>query len=204
VLAVERAIPALENARTAVGGELDALLTAAAAIDARDALGAKGDRSGMRQLVSAHPFSVPQLNAAAIAAPHGAQSYTEAAQVLAGAAAKAELPTAQEAALTQVVEAARNEAAADTELARVAGAFWPRYGSLANLQLKWLKRARAGWYRNTKESADAYAVLTAQARPTVETARPRLEAAATARQQATAAYAAAVSAFRQVPSSPTG
>ncbi|MDX6275652.1 MAG: hypothetical protein QOJ92_2862 [Frankiales bacterium] len=204
VLAVERAIPPLENARTAVGGVLDGLLSAAEAVDARDEVGARGDRSGMRALVSAHPFSVAQLDAAAVAAPHGAQSYTEAVRVLTGAAATARLPGPQQAALTRVVGAVRAEAAADTELARIASYFWPRYRRLANLQAKWLERARGGWYRNTKESADAYAVLTSQARPPVQTARAQLEVAATARQRATEAYAAAVTAFRQVPSTPTG
>jgi hypothetical protein len=204
VAAVEAAVPALERSRSASAGQLDTVLQSAAAIDARDAAGVKGDRSGMRQLVQAHPFTATQLATVVAALPSGAQSYVNAAEVLAGAATRADLPAAQRTALTAVVQAARGEAAAGKELARVEAYFWPRYARMAELQATWLTRARAGWYRDAKESADAYAVLTAQARPPLEGARSRLSTAATARARATAAYAAAVTAFRAVPASPSG
>jgi hypothetical protein len=204
VAAVEAAIPALERARTASAQELDLVLSAAAAVDARDEVGVRGDRTAMRRLVQDKPFSDAQVDAVAKDLLATAQRYVTAADALSAAAAAATLPAAQQRALGEVAKAARAEAVAGKELAKYAGYYWPRYSRLGLLQQKWLTRARGGWYRNQKESADAYVVLTSEARPFVEDARPKVAAAAATRSRAAAGYASAVTAYGKVSAASTG
>ena len=203
VAAVEAAVPSLERARAAVTSELDAVLKAAAQIDARDAAGARGDRDTMHTLVRANPFDDTHISAVAAATTSGAASYVASVDVLSAAAAKAQLPSSQKAALTSVVDAARADAAAAQSLSALVAHNWPQFNALGALELKWLMRARSGWYRNQSESANAYAVLTARVRPRIENARPALAHAADRRQQAADRYRAAVAAFRAAGSSPT-
>lgn len=202
--AVEAAIPSLERARAASTQSLDLLLQTAAVIDEKDADGAAGDRTAMQQHARAHPLDSATVRATGVGLSSGAASYAQAVEVLADAAQRSQLSAAQESALDGVVRAARTEAAACAALAKVAESSWASYRSLAQLQSKWLTRARAGWYRDRKEGADAYAVLTSGVRPTVTAARPKLAAAANERAAAAELYASAVRALRVSigPSSP--
>lgn len=186
----------MEQARAATTASLDQLLATAAVIDQKDADGAAGDRSAMQRDARAHPLSSEQLRATGIGLRSGAQSYASAVEVLAAASARSQVPQVQRVALDEVVRAARAEATACSALARLAESVWPSYRTLAALQSKWLTRARAGWYRNRKEAAAAYAVLTSDVRPRVSAARPQLVAAADERALAQQAYATAVKQLR--------
>lgn len=200
--AVEAAIPSMERARTAAVGALDLLLKTADAIDTKDADGAAGDRTAMHRHARAHPLPADALRAVGTGLRSGAASYAEAVEVLSSAAARSRLPAAQSTALTGLITAARGEAAACSALAAIAEQVWPSYRTLAKLEATWLTRARAGWYRDRAEAADAYAVLTSSVRPAVTAARPRLVSAANERALAAQDYGAAVTAFRASVRSP--
>lgn len=196
IAAVQAAIPSMERARAALSASLNSALSAAAAVDERDVDGAAGNRSAMRTHALAKPVNPTRIDLVVQSTTSAAASYAAAVEVLAGAAERAVLTDPQRGALDGVVAAARAESSTSAELAAVLTATWPAYGALVKQQAKWLTRARAGWYRNTKEAADAYAVLTSAARPAVTTARPKLEGAAGVRAQATAVYAQAVASYR--------
>jgi len=200
--AIEAAIPSLERARLASADSLDLVLKTAAVIDQKDADGAAGDRPAMQAEARAHPLGAESLRAAGIGLRSGAASYAASVEVLSDAARRSTLPRQQTQALDGLIAAARAEAKASTDLASLAEAVWPSYRSLAELQETWLTRARAGWYRDRKEAADAYAVLTSRVRPAVSVARPKFESAANLRAAASGAYATAVTAFRASVGSP--
>ncbi|MDQ6650554.1 MAG: hypothetical protein M3Z02_10655, partial [Actinomycetota bacterium] len=56
----------------------------------------------------------------------------------------------------------------------------------------WLGRAVAGWYRSTKEAANAYAVLAGAGRGALDASRSSLAAADSARASAAAGMTAAL------------
>jgi len=53
----------------------------------------------------------------------------------------------------------------------------PAYAEMGVQLDEWLRRARAGWYRNRTEAANAYAVLISPGRPRLEAARVGVTAA---------------------------
>jgi hypothetical protein len=84
------------------------------------------------------------------------------------ASTASELSPLQTAALTTVTHDGRTEVAASVRFADGVARAWPAYRGLRDAEALWLMRARGGWYRTSKEGADAYTVLTAAQRPEVE------------------------------------
>ncbi len=137
-----------------------ALVAAALALDAADEACATGERPPARTARARARDAVPKARAALAALPARLAAYDKGvAELAAAATAATSLSSGQRAAVEQVVTAAKAEAAA-ADAFRVAGkTAWPAYTALDEVQATWLNRSSAGWYRSTKEAADAYAVF---------------------------------------------
>jgi len=82
-----------------------------------------------------------------------------AGELAAAATAATSLDGTQRAAVQEVVTAAKAEAAAADAFRLAAKTGWPAYTALDEAQATWLTRASSGWYRSTREAADAYTVF---------------------------------------------
>jgi hypothetical protein len=156
---LSKAIEQVNAARTRLAKDTNALAAAAGAIDDVDDVAVKGDRDAVRARRQKSAPLVPQGDAAAGRLGKDVRAYRAAVAAL--DAAKAEgLDAAQQRAVAAFVAAANRELDQLKTYSTVVSAAWPRYRKLDEAQGLWLARASNGWYRDTKEAAGNYAVMT--------------------------------------------
>lgn len=172
--ALSKAIEGVNAARARLAADANAIGTAAAALDDLDDVAITGDRAAARARRGAAANAMPAAMRAARRLNADVAAYRTAAAAL-DRAPKEGLDAPQRAALSDVVSAARAEQSQLRGYATVVASVWPRYEKLDENQRLWLTRASNGWYRDQRESAGAYAVLTDRA--ALGTARRSLAAA---------------------------
>jgi hypothetical protein len=174
--ALGQAITAFDAARAVVLRTSEDVIVAALALDAADEACAAGATQTATAARSRVRVAVPKARIALAALPSRLTTYARALSTLQAArAAAAGLSAEQRSALDAVVAGGRAEAAA-TDAFRVAGkTAWPAYADLDAAESTWLDRRLAGWYRDQKEAAAAYAVLVRDGRPALLRARTLLQ-----------------------------
>lgn len=168
------AIKGVNDARKRLADDANTLVAAARALDAVDEVAVTGDRQAAR---ARRPAAVRATAAAAIVARRLNQdvaAYEKAVAALDAAEAPGLTPEQLDA-LRAAAQAGRAEVTALRRYAAAVTGVWGRYEELDADQKLWLTRASNGWYRNQKEAAGAYAVLTDRTR--LATARRTFAAA---------------------------
>lgn len=154
--------------------------------DAVDGLAAAGDRLGARQsdepADAAYQQSALALNDVGIAV----EAFQRGLDDLAAAARTDQLDAVQRRFLGTVVAEGRAEISATRLLANAVRRALPAYVELGARLDEWLRRARAGWYRDQTEAANAYAVLGSDLRGRLDSARAAVTAADAVRTAAVA------------------
>lgn len=178
-------VAAVAQARRAATALVTQVTSAAQALDAADARCAVGDRRAARRTRRAHATEPARAARAVASLSAAVAAYGRSLDAVpAGAPA-----------LAEAVAAARGEVRALRAFAAVATRVWPRYAALDHEQATWVTRAFVPWYRTTRESADAYAVMVGPTRPALAAARRDLadasSALSTAQREAVRALAAA-------------
>ncbi len=173
---LDAAVAGLSAARRPLLAAVDAVQSAATALDAVDAACAMGNADSASRAYSAARPKVAAARKAMAELPTGVSSYAQALSTLG-----AELDAGSRevrAALVAVVRDGKAEAAALGSFHTSAGLLWPAYDLLASQEQTWITRATAPWYRSASEGASAYAVLTSAARGRLSDARQSLAMAA--------------------------
>lgn len=179
---LEAAVAAVNGDRRALLEAADAVTSAATAVDGADEAGTTGNAELAAQARRAAREAADRVPGA-LAALRDAAAYRASLAQLEQASAP--LDATQRAALSAVMAAGEQEAAALEAFGAAAAQAWPAYEGLGEVQATWLDRAQAGWYRERAEAADAYVVLRRPRLPAVEQARTRLQQADAARRPAT-------------------
>jgi hypothetical protein len=180
--ALSDAIGRLNATRGALTGDAAAVARAAQLIDNADELGAKGDRSGLRAIDGGVAAATARADEAAREVRTEVTKYAAAIDAVRTAAnSTTTLEPAQTAALLDVASKGAAEVAESVRFAQAVARAWPTYRALRDAESTWLTRAQGGWYRDTKEAADAYTVLTGDVRPDVNRQRAALQRADRAR-----------------------
>jgi len=192
--ALNSAVQAVSNARTALIADISAVQAAASALDDADGVCATGKGLAARSSHRTAGSAVGAAEGALKKLPADVTSYTGALGRLDAAAGTA--PPAQEA-LRQAVADGRAEAEAARRFRTAAAAAWPRYARLDEDESTWITRALTPWYRTDAEGASAYAVLVSGTRPALEVARSALSTASGQAVQASAATSTALVAADQ-------
>ena len=196
VAALGAAINGLNTSRKALLADTNLVVSAAKSFDAGDAAAAVGDRAGMQALRKDIDNRHTKANAAVTRLSARVAAYEKALTALEAAAPARALDDDQRSAITEVVRTGRAEHVAMAAFAAVIKRVWPTYRVLHDDGTTWFTRARAGWYRNSQESANAYAVLVSDDRPALERARTALQKADADRARAAAATSRAITAAR--------
>ncbi len=156
---LEAAVLVLNDARRELLLQTGRILRGARRLDYGDDLANRGEREALAKI---RPDVAAVAKAAGLALVPLARAVTGLDTALNGleaASSDDRLTAEQRAAVLEVVDAGRDELEASGELSRLASGLWPLYRKLDSAQSLWLSRARAGWYRNKPESAQAYAVM---------------------------------------------
>lgn len=183
---------ALNASRGAVLDAPGAVTAAATALDGADEACATGNRELAADARATAHAAAAAGDAALAALPDRLATYRADLAALAEAGSALEPPQAQP--LSDVVEAGEREAAAQEDFLVVARAVRPSYDALDQAQTIWLERASAGWYRDRREAANAYAVLREPVAAELDEARSALADADAARRPPTEAMRAALAA----------
>ncbi|HVF21226.1 MAG TPA: hypothetical protein VNA14_13435 [Mycobacteriales bacterium] len=149
--------------------------------DAVDALATTGARSAAGQADPGADEAMTQAVRALDDLGPALEAYQRGIDDLGRAAASPELTTEQRRPLGTVIATARVEISATRALASAVRAGLPSYAALGGHLDEWLRRARAGWYRNEGEAANAYAVLVGDTRARLEQVRSAVSDADAAR-----------------------
>ena len=176
----DAAVRAVGSTRNAVVRGVGAVQAAAAALDAVDAVCAKGEGVPARRVLRNAEVPVDQARAALRTLPTQLSAYAAALAALEPVART--LVPAEGQALAGVTSSGRTEVAAGRAFIREASSAWPAYARLARDEATWVHRAVTPWYRTRTEGASAYVVLISDRRPALAQARARLAAAAAALQ----------------------
>lgn len=155
---LEAAIDDVNATRARLAQDANAISTAAAAIDAVDDVAITGDREATRPKRAAASRVMPPAMSAARRLNKDVRAYRDAITRLDKVPGTG-LDAVQRGAIDDVVRAVRAELVQLRGYATVVASVWPRYETLHENQGLWLMRASNGWYRDTQESAGAYAVL---------------------------------------------
>jgi hypothetical protein len=154
---------------------VDDIQTGARALDATDAICAKGHgvaaRTSQRQGASA----VAQATAAVTDLSTLVTRYRAALADLDKASTA--VSGASRTALAKAVRDGTVEATALAQFEDVVRTAWQQYASLDGQEQVWIKRSVSGWYRSDKEGADAYSVLVRPGRHFLTVARTQLSSA---------------------------
>lgn len=156
------AIEGVNAARARLAEDANAIGTAAAALDDVDDVAITGNRGAARNRRPAADRAMPKAGAAARRLNRDVVAYRRSITALDEARGPSLTP-AQDQALGDVVDAARKEVAQLKSYATVVASVWPRYERYDENQKLWLLRSSGGWYRDDKEAAGGYAVLTDRA-----------------------------------------
>ena len=189
VPALDTAIPAFNSARAAVLSDTGQLAQLAGGIDGIAAAAATGDPTQVRGQAQLPPL-LAQTHKVLDRLPGEADRYGDALTALAAAARNLDGSSAT--AIDGVVRAGRAELRADRDFTTAATAAAAAYDVFAPLEARWYDRAVSGWYRSTREAADAYAVFLDPVRRQLTAAQQQLESSDRDRAAAAAATSAAV------------
>ncbi len=209
--ALSDAIELVNHGRATV---LERTRTVTAGLERRDAVdvqAAAGDRAAATQSDPGADAAMTQAKGALRDLGVALAAYQQGIDDLGRAATSPDLATEltaeQRRPLGTVIATARAKIAASRQVAATVRGAVASYDVLAGHIDEWLRRARAGWYRDQTESGNAYAVLVAGTRDTIEAARGRIAAADRARAEAagrtTAALAVAKQALAPLTTRPT-
>lgn len=187
---LDAAVLAVNATRTAALAGPETVTGAATALDGADEACATGQRELAADARRAARAAVAPVTGALTALPEQVAAHRAALVELAAAAEP--LDDAQEAALADAAAAGEAEAAALAAFGAAAAGLWPSYAALDDVQSTWLDRASAGWFRDQREAANAYAVLRTPVLPALEQARAELVRADAARRPATERMRAAL------------
>ncbi len=160
---LSKAIKSVNDTRARLVKDANAIGTAAQRIDDVDDVAVEANRDGVRARRDAAANALPAASTAARRWNKGVTAYERAIRRL-DAADEEGLDPAQRAAVAKVVAAARAEAKELHHYARVLASVWPGYERLEENQRLWYMRFSNGWYRDTKEAAGAYVVLSDRTR----------------------------------------
>lgn len=187
--ALATAIPAFNTARAALLDDTGQLAQLAGGIDGIAAAAATGDPAQVRGQAQL-PALLAQAHKVLDRLPGEADRYGDALTALAAAARNLDGSSAT--AIDGVVRAGRAELRADRDFTTAAAAAAAAYDAFAPLEARWYDRAVSGWYRSTREAADAYAVFLDPVRRQLTATRQQLESSDRDRAGAAAATSAAV------------
>jgi hypothetical protein len=172
---LDAAVAAVDRGRSAVLDVPSTAVPVLTAYDDADAAAAAGDREAAAAARATAQAGRDAAQAALADLPARLAAYREAlAELEAATRAARPLDSVQRTALATVAAGGRNEAAAVEQTGAAVQAALPAYDALSAALGTWLERARAGWYRSTREAAGGYAVLAAPGRPALEQARAGL------------------------------
>jgi len=175
--------------------------------DAVDGLASAGDRSAVRSADDAADTAITMALGALDDLGPALAAYQRGIDDLGRAATSSDLSTEQRRLIGTVVAAVRAEISATRDLASAVRAGVPAYTALAGHLDEWIRRARAGWYRNETEAANAYAVLVGDTRAALDRVRAAVaradEARAAAGERTTEALRAARAALAPLTTRPT-
>jgi hypothetical protein len=186
------AVTGVATARGPMLRAIDAVQGGARALDATDAICARGHGVAARTSQRRGAGAVNQAAAAVADLPSLVANYRASLSAL--DKARTAVSGAARTALVAVVRDGQIEATAVSQFAATVGSAWQQYASLDGQERLWIKRAVTPWYRTDKEGADAYSVLVRPGRHLLEVARTQLSEAAAAVQTPTAVQAATLSA----------
>lgn len=184
--ALDDAITAVNAGRAAVLRHVATVITALERRDELDDLAAAGERTSARSADPASDESYARVAASTRDLGPALEEFQRGLGQLAAAAASPELDTAQRRLLGTAIAHGRAEVAATRAFATQVRAALPAYDELGVRVDEWLRRARAGWYRDQQEAANAYVVLLGDVRERLEAARGAVAHADSARTRAVA------------------
>jgi hypothetical protein len=173
---LDAAVVGLSTARRPLLAAVDAVQSAATALDEADAVCATGDGAKARTAYRAARPKVLAARKALADLLSGVAGYERALSTLG-----AELDAGSRAVrqvLSAVVRDGKREAAALGSFRTSVGLLWPSYDLLASQEQTWITRALTPWYRSAKEGASAYAILSSHGRSELTNARESLAMAA--------------------------
>ena len=173
---LDGAVAGLSAARRPLLAAVDAVQSAATALDEADAVCATGEGARAQTAYSAARPKVLAARKALADLTSGVAGYEKALSTL-GAELDAGSATVRKA-LSAVVRDGKAEAAALGRFRTSAGLLWPSYDLLASQEQTWITRSLTPWYRSAKEGASAYAILSSHGREELTTARESLATAA--------------------------
>jgi hypothetical protein len=176
--ALSTAVTSVSTARGALINAVQAVESGATAVDATDALCAKGRGIAARASQRSGAPAVSTAKAAARNLPTLVTNYRASLSSLDRASKAVSGPAL--AALKAVVRDGEAEATAVAQFAEVVRTAWQQYAALDGQEQLWIKRAVTPWYRTDQEGANAYAVLVGPGRRFVEVARTQLVQASAA------------------------
>jgi hypothetical protein len=198
--ALSDAIALVNHGRATVLERTRAMTAGLERRDAVDVQAVAGDRTAASQSDPGADAAMAQAKGALRDLGVALAAYQKGIDDLSRAATSPELVTelsaAQRRPLGTVVATARAEIAASRQVAAVVRGAVPAYDALAGHIDEWLRRARAGWYRDQTESGNAYAVLVGGTRDAIEAARTKIAAADRARTDAAGRTTAALTAAK--------
>lgn len=193
---LDAAVAGLSAARRPLLADVDAVQSAATALDEVDAVCATGDGVKARTAYrAARPKALAARQALSDLAV-GVGRYERALSTLSG-----ELDAGSDTvrtALTAVVRDGRKEASALGSFRTSVSLLWPSYDLLASQEQTWITRAVTPWYRSPSEGAAAYAILTSHGRSQLTDARDSLATAANVLNGPSAAQSSTLQAADQV------
>lgn len=172
---LDSAVKAVGKQRAALLDDLQAIGTAATALDQTDMVCLTGEGSAARtSRRKAAPLASTAVAALGRLRPEVASYRTALLSLkLASVAVSGEARTA----LLAVVTTGQREATALDQFRAVAVSVWPTYRRLEGAEGLWINRAVTPWYRTAQEGSAAYSVLVEKDRPTLNAARTQLGAA---------------------------
>ena len=171
---------------------VESVQAGAGALDATDAICAKGHGVAARTSQRAGVAAVDRADAAVQNLPTLVANYRAALTAL--DTASTAVSGAPRTALGNVVRDGRLEATAVAQFQAVVRTAWQQYSSLDGQEKLWIKRAVTPWYRTDKEGADAYSVLVQPGRRFLLVARTQLAQASEALVTPTSVQAATLTA----------
>ena len=175
---LDQSISGLTTARGAVLRAVESVQAGARALDATDAICAKGHGVAARTSQRAGANAVASANAAVQNLGTLVANYRSALASLDKARTAVSGPPRM--ALANVVRDGQLEATAVAQFQDVVRTAWQQYTSLDGQEKLWIKRAVTPWYRTDQEAADAYSVLVHPGRRFLEVARTQLQKASEA------------------------
>ncbi|HVE99529.1 MAG TPA: hypothetical protein VNA12_10175 [Mycobacteriales bacterium] len=184
---LDEAIDLVNTGRAASLAHVAAAITGLERRDDLDDLAAAGDRPAATAADPAADATYAKVGVALRDLGGSLESFQRGLGDLAAAAQSPELDTAQRRLIGTAIAHGRAEITATRTLATAVRSGIAAYDTLGARIDEWLRRARAGWYRNREESASAYVVLVGDLRERLEAVRGDVARADSARTTAVSA-----------------